>query len=170
MNAIIGVLRKKFGIIDFGTIDFDTLYDMVSECSDDKSRSFEMASLIYNVVSLPINFEEIADRENMDTDVSDIKPLYSRLYVSDEQCIEEIFQKELHSNVNRMLDAANVSERERKILYCIFGFYMSRQFTLEETGKLMGCTRERIRQIVAKLLKRLRSANSDMLKKYFNSM
>ncbi|MDD3593353.1 MAG: sigma-70 family RNA polymerase sigma factor [Candidatus Gastranaerophilales bacterium] len=49
-----------------------------------------------------------------------------------------------------------LSPRERDILRLRFGLDDSRERTLEEIGKLFGVTRERIRQIEAKALKKLR--------------
>ena len=57
-----------------------------------------------------------------------------------------------------MLSAARVSlsERERKILEMRFGLVDGFSHTLEETGNLYSATRERIRQIEAKALRKLR--------------
>jgi len=53
-----------------------------------------------------------------------------------------------------MLDA--LSEREREVLHFRFGLEDGRSYTLEEVGKRFGVTRERIRQIEAKALRKLR--------------
>ncbi|QQS39103.1 RNA polymerase sigma factor RpoD [Candidatus Woesebacteria bacterium] len=51
---------------------------------------------------------------------------------------------------------ATLSEREAKVLKLRFGLEGSKQMTLEEVGKVFGVTRERIRQIEAKALRKLK--------------
>jgi len=49
-----------------------------------------------------------------------------------------------------------LSDREAKVLKLRFGLEQDKQMTLEEVGKVFGVTRERIRQIEAKALRKLR--------------
>ena len=51
---------------------------------------------------------------------------------------------------------ATLSEREAKVLKLRFGLEGNKQMTLEEVGKVFGVTRERIRQIEAKALRKLK--------------
>ena len=60
----------------------------------------------------------------------------------------------LREQIEEMLNALSV--REREVLYCRFGIEDGRAYTLEEVGKRFGVTRERIRQIEAKALRKLR--------------
>ncbi len=60
----------------------------------------------------------------------------------------------LHEQIDEMLEA--LSEREREVLQYRFGLEDGRSYTLEEVGKRFGVTRERIRQIEAKALRKLR--------------
>ncbi len=51
---------------------------------------------------------------------------------------------------------SSLSERERNVLEMRFGFKDGRTHTLEEVGQAFGVTRERVRQIEAKALRKLR--------------
>jgi len=51
---------------------------------------------------------------------------------------------------------STLSDRERRVLQLRFGLEDGRSRTLEEVGRDFGVTRERIRQIEAKALRKLR--------------
>ncbi|MFI6348876.1 RNA polymerase sigma factor [Streptomyces sp. NPDC050560] len=62
---------------------------------------------------------------------------------------------------------ATLGERERRVVQLRYGLVDGRPRTLEEIGRLFGVTRERIRQIEAKTLSRLRDhALADQLRGY----
>ena len=60
----------------------------------------------------------------------------------------------LRTEVENVLDS--LTPRERRVLQLRFGLADAREQTLEEVGKRFGVTRERIRQIEAKALRKLR--------------
>jgi len=71
----------------------------------------------------------------------------------------------LKSHLSEVLDTLN--DREKKVLRLRFGLEDGRQRTLEEVGREFGVTRERIRQIEAKALRKLRHpTRSKKLKDY----
>ena len=63
-------------------------------------------------------------------------------------------RKELGQAVHNAVE--KLSRNERAILNCRFGLDGGEPLTLEEAGKVYGITRERVRQIEARALKRLR--------------
>ena len=60
----------------------------------------------------------------------------------------------LKEQIDEVLDSLN--EREKRVLQLRFGLEDGRSRTLEEVGREFGVTRERIRQIEAKALRKLR--------------
>jgi RNA polymerase primary sigma factor len=75
---------------------------------------------------------------------------------------DENAENPLDSSINQALSEAtlevleNLTPREEKVLRMRFGIGMNTDHTLEEVGKQFGVTRERIRQIEAKALRKLR--------------
>ena len=64
----------------------------------------------------------------------------------------------------------SVTDRERKVLVLRFGLEDGHQRTLEEVGQEFGVTRERIRQIEAKALRKLRHpSRGKALKDYWTN-
>ena len=76
-------------------------------------------------------------------------------------------QQLLKEQVEAVLDS--LSGRERRVLQLRFGLEDGRPLTLEEVGKEFNVTRERIRQIEAKALRKLRHpSRSRKLKDYLD--
>lgn len=62
---------------------------------------------------------------------------------------------------------SKLTEREQLVLNLRFGFKDNKSRTLEEVGKILNVTRERVRQIEAKALRKLRTSNA--LKEFVRS-
>lgn len=78
-------------------------------------------------------------------------------FIPDDSALEPVdaASKELlREQIRKVLDF--LSEREREVLEMRFGLNDGKDHTLEEVGKSFGVTRERIRQIEAKALRKLR--------------
>jgi len=67
---------------------------------------------------------------------------------------QTVFQNLLREKLDHVL--STLSPREARILRLRFGLSNGRSYTLEEVGRKFGLTRERIRQIEGKALRRLR--------------
>ncbi len=82
--------------------------------------------------------------------------------------MEAALQAGLRDVVKEILDS--LSPREAKVLRMRFGIEMSNDHTLEEVGKQFDVTRERIRQIEAKALRKLKHpSRSDRLRTYIET-
>ena len=68
---------------------------------------------------------------------------------------QAVYQDMLRERINQVL--SSLSPREARILRLRFGLDCDRSYTLEEVGQKFGLTRERIRQIEGKALRRLRN-------------
>lgn len=63
----------------------------------------------------------------------------------------------LRSEIERVLSTLN--ERETEVLKLYFGINRDHALTLEEIGEMFNLTRERVRQIKEKAIRRLRHAS-----------
>ena len=91
-------------------------------------------------------------------------------FIEDEQIVgpvEAAARQLLKEQIRGVLTILN--EREREVLEMRFGLTNGQEATLEEVGKHFGVTRERIRQIEAKALRKLRHpSRSRPLRDYLN--
>ncbi len=79
----------------------------------------------------------------------------------------EVIERSLQEDIAEALDTLSI--REAKILTLYFGIGREEALTLEEIGRILGLTRERVRQIKEKAIKRLRHASrSSYLQAYLN--
>jgi RNA polymerase primary sigma factor len=69
---------------------------------------------------------------------------------------EEAFEKALTQSIDEAL--SHLNGRESKILRLYFGFDGKEPMTLEQIGSLLGITRERVRQVRDRALRRLRKS------------
>ncbi len=83
-----------------------------------------------------------------------------------QECVspeEELFKKEMVGIVGEVL--GSLTRREAKVLFVRFGIGLPQDYTLEEVGVMFDVTRERIRQIESKALRKLRHPSRvDVLK------
>ena len=69
--------------------------------------------------------------------------------------VETVFNSSLQDTLGQVLDQLN--EREKRIIQLRFGLSGEGPLTLEETGKMLGITRERVRQIQEKAITKLKT-------------
>jgi RNA polymerase primary sigma factor len=91
------------------------------------------------------------DEENITT-LSDL--IYNDDYV---EPFESVFSLTLHDILEKSLDT--LTDREKTIINLRFGLGSEGPLTLEEIGKKLNITRERVRQIQNKAISRLRGVN-----------
>jgi RNA polymerase sigma factor (sigma-70 family) len=79
--------------------------------------------------------------------------------------IDAAIQSNLRETTTRVL--ASVTPREERVLRTRFGIGMNKDHTLEEVGRQFSVTRERIRQIEAKALRKLKHPNRSRILRSF---
>ena len=72
---------------------------------------------------------------------------------------ERAIEGEMANEVERAM--APLSDREREVLRLRYGLGIDREMTLDEIGRRLSVTRERVRQIEAKALAKMRQARGD---------
>jgi RNA polymerase primary sigma factor len=95
---------------------------------------------------------------SLDTTVDDDNVTHLSDLIKDEtmeEPFEVVFTKTLQDTLGNVL--SNLSEREQRIIQLRFGLAGEGPLTLEETGKILGITRERVRQIQEKAIVKLRA-------------
>ena len=76
---------------------------------------------------------------------------------------EEVHKKDIARVVGEVVDS--LTPRETKILYVRFGIGLTQDYTLEEVGLMFDVTRERIRQIEAKAIRKIKHpSRTDVLR------
>ncbi|MEJ2347665.1 MAG: RNA polymerase sigma factor RpoD [Patescibacteria group bacterium] len=94
---------------------------------------------------------------SLETPVGDDKESFLGDFIPDESQLSPVDQASkqlLKDHLDEVLHT--LSDREARVLKLRFGLEGSKQMTLEEVGKVFGVTRERIRQIEAKALRKLK--------------
>ncbi|GAB4285025.1 MAG: sigma-70 family RNA polymerase sigma factor [Marinilabiliales bacterium] len=95
-----------------------------------------------------------------DSDMYDVIPNYDNLTPDN-----ELIRDSLRQEIERAL--TTLTQREADILRYYYGLNGSHQHTLEEIGEIMDLTRERVRQIKEKAIRRLKhTSRSKILKTY----
>jgi RNA polymerase primary sigma factor len=117
------------------------------ELSKDSGIPLHDVEKILNLIEEPISLDMPIGEE--DSTLEDLIPDDKSLSPND-----SLLEKDLAHQVNKLL--AGLSPREEKILRLRFGIGEDGESTLEEIGRQFGLSRERIRQIEAKALERLR--------------
>ena len=123
-----------------------SLDELAEVCDMEPDKVLEILKRDKNVVSL-----DTPIKEDEDSYLVEFIPSDANL---DDVVIHEVEQKNLREKIDELLTGLN--DQEQKVLRMRFGLDDDDPKTLEEIGKVFGVTRERIRQIEAKAIRKLR--------------
>ena len=132
------------------------------ELSKKMGTSVDKIREIYKISQEPVSLETPIGEEE-DSHLGDFIPDETNMSPED-FAINELLKDEIAEVL------LTLTEREEKVIRLRFGLEDGRPRTLEEVGQLFGVTRERIRQIEAKALRKLRHpSRSRKLKDYLGN-
>ncbi|MBN1296332.1 sigma-70 family RNA polymerase sigma factor [bacterium] len=140
INKISSRLEQTFGR--------EPTLDEIAKASE---HTVENVHLYFNVIKLPYSLE-MPIGEDEEGHLGEVLPDES--IVSPLETVQRLNLKQL---VQEVLES--IPEREKLIIKMRFGIDSEREYTLEEIGKFMGLTRERIRQIELDALRKMKSAS-----------
>lgn len=121
-----------------------TAEEIAEEAEIDAERVREIFKIAQEVTSL-----EAPVGEDQESFLGDFIPDESQL-----SPVDAASKQLLKDHLDEVL--STLSDREARVLKLRFGLEGNKQMTLEEVGKVFGVTRERIRQIEAKALRKLK--------------
>ena len=139
-NAAVRTLLQKYGVMPSDESVADYLGMTIDEVLDIKN-------IVMNNSVMSLNDSMGGTQDEKEGEFID--------FIPDDVTVENVcFNKELRELLLQCLDM--LTEKEAEVIKRRFGFYAGYEYTLEEVGQIYGVTRERIRQIEAKALKKLR--------------
>jgi len=139
------VKRKKQELANILQRD-PSLDELAEICELDVQKVIDILKRDKNVVSLDTPIKEDEDSSLVEFIPSD--PNFADVVM------HEVEQNNLREKIEELL--IGLSEQEQRVLRMRFGLEDDTPKTLEEIGKVFGVTRERIRQIEAKAIRKLR--------------
>jgi RNA polymerase primary sigma factor len=123
----------------------------VEELADELGLSREDVSVLSRVGLSSLSLNEPVDADG-DSELGDLLE-QSVLPDTDERILRESFVSVLEDALS------DLPEREKKVLELRFGFYDDQPRTLREIGRILGLSRERVRQIENRALAKLRHSH-----------
>ncbi|WP_296644382.1 sigma-70 family RNA polymerase sigma factor [Romboutsia sp. 13368] len=150
------VKRKKQELANVLQRD-PSMEELAEACELDVDKVLDILKRDKNIVSLDTPIKE-------DEDSSLVEFIPSDAHFGD-VVIHEVEQKNLREKIEEVL--TGLSDQEQQVLRMRFGLDDDTPKTLEEIGRVFGVTRERIRQIEAKAIRKLRHPSRLKLLKNF---
>ncbi len=134
-----------------------TIEEIAQEAGMTKERVEEIFKMGMDTVSINQNIGDEDDSELQDF-IADSTDDY-----------ESVMNMELRQKLFEAMEGCNLSPREKTVIILRFGLDTGVSRTLEEVGRIFNITRERVRQIEAKALRKLRRPNGKLMLNAFRA-
>lgn len=140
-----------------------SIYDLVFEHQCENCSDVEIYPSLIQVVSDKLSVDNetaysyvkyLIRFESLDSLIQNNEYLFNDGGAISENIVENIYAYEINEQLLFLL--SELKEREIAVVKHRYGFYDGKEKTLEEVGLIFGVTRERIRQIEAKAIRKLR--------------
>lgn len=132
-----------------------SLNELAAELEIPEQKVAETLRMSTRTVSMDAPIDQDEDTKMIDVFVSEDTPN------TDEPLIHESLAKEIQRSLSTL------TEKERGIINMFYGIGVAHSYTLEEIGTIFDLTRERVRQIKEKAIRRLKhSSRSNLLRAY----
>ena len=128
---------------------YNLLYQDPEEIVNGGKINIEEAKRALALLKKPVSINDLI-RDDGDTELENF------IIVSDQTPEVEIIDSSIRDSVRNLLEHSKLKTREKQVLMLRFGIEDGTIHTLEDIGSTYGITRERIRQIEAKALAKLR--------------
>lgn len=140
-ERIFQIVKQMSGVLDWAdirNINYVELYNLLLQYSDcNKDEVCRIAYVLYPAESI----EELISDESEELLSKEYDPLQNIIETSSYEIVREALN--------------GLDERERNIIVRRFGFYGNLKASLEDVGKMYGLTRERIRQIELRAMRKI---------------
>jgi len=123
---------------------FPTTLELANEMKMSIKQVTEIESFVYDTVSI-------------NTLIGDSKNTELEVFLSIGDTVEETYmQEDMQQDVRQLLVDCKLTEKEIQVLMLRYGFDDKKPLTLQEIAPILGVTRERVRQIEARAIVKIR--------------
>lgn len=132
-----------------------SLHELAVELELPEHKVAETMRMSTRILSMDAPIDQDEETKLVDVFINEDTP------GTDENLIRESLAREIQRSLSTLAD------KEREIINMFFGIGVPHSYTLDEIGSVFDLTRERVRQIKEKALRRLKhSSRSKLLKSY----
>ena len=144
LNEKITKYRKAYGKLSANLTREPTIDDIAKEMKMSAKEVSKLAQVQTDIISINTKINDEGDTELGD------------LIESDSETPEDIIiKRRFKKDILELIDKCFLTTREKDVIMCRYGFATGEPMTLEEIGRKYNVTRERIRQIESKALKKI---------------